>query len=70
MQFKQLAEETDKFYGSILSSLSESAGKDIDPNYDDDSEDLDNNFDIADTEPEQTATLLQKKSKEFKIRYY
>ena len=70
MQFKQLADGTDKFYDGILNSLSESAGKDIDPNGDDDSQDLDNNFEIADTQPEQTATLLQKKSKEFKIRYY
>ena len=70
MQFKKLADGTDRFYGSILKSLSESAGKDIDPNGDDDSQDLDNNFEIADTQPEQTATLLQKKSKEFKIRYY
>ena len=67
---KELAKGTDYFYGTIIKSLSESAGKDFDPNDDDDSLDIDNNFEKADPKPEQTATLIQKKSKEFKIRYY
>jgi len=70
LQFKELAKGTDYFYGTIIKSLSESAGKDFDPNDDDDSLDIDNNFEKADPKPEQTATLIQKKSKEFKIRYY